>query len=92
MLSQEQEGKEQVIAHGSRTLTKEEPRYWVTRRELSAIVHFIKQYRHYLNGQKFIIRTDNGAARWLTSFKEDKWYDGLLCLGRIIMRSSTGQG
>ena len=70
VLSQEQDGKERVIAYGSRTLTKEERRYCVTRRELLAIVHFVKQYRHYLYGRRFLIRTDHGALKWLTSFKD----------------------
>ena len=38
--------------------------------ELLGIEHFIKQYRHYLYGQKFTIRTDHCALRWLTSFKD----------------------
>ena len=70
VLSQEQDGGERVIAYGSRTLTKEERRYCVTRRELLAIVHFVKHYRHYLYGRSFIIRTDHGALRWLTNFKD----------------------
>ena len=70
VLVQVQEGKERVIAYGSRSLTKEERRYCVTRRELLAIVFFLKQYRHYLYGQKFKVRTDHGALRWLMSFKD----------------------
>ena len=42
----------------------------MTHRELLAMVHFVKQYRHYLYGQSFIIRTDHGALRWLTNFKD----------------------
>ena len=70
VLVQVQEGKERVIAYGSRSLTKEERRYCVTRRELLAIVYFLKQYRHYLYGQKFKVRTDHGALRWLMNFKD----------------------
>ena len=70
VLSQVQNGKERVIAYGSKSLTKEERRYCVTRRELLAVVYFLKQYRHYLYGQKFRIRTDHGALRWLTNFKD----------------------
>ena len=60
VLSQDQDGRERVIAYGSRTLTKEERRYCMTRRELLAIIHFIKQYHHYLYERKFVIRTDHG--------------------------------
>ena len=70
VLVQVQEGKERVIAYGSRSLTKEERRYCVTRRELLAIVYFLKQYRHYLYGQHFKVRTDHGALRWLMNFKD----------------------
>ena len=70
VLSQIQEGKERVIAYGSKALTKEERRYCVTRKELLAIVHFVKQYRHYLYGNKFLIRTDHGALRYLMNFKD----------------------
>ena len=70
VLAQVQEGKERVIAYGSKSLTKEERRYCVTKRELLAVVYFLKQYRHYLYGQKFRIRTDHGALRWLTNFKD----------------------
>lgn len=70
VLSQVQNGEERVIAYGSRTLTREERRYCVTRRELLAVVYFVKQFRHYLYGRKFLIRTDHGALRWLLNFKD----------------------
>ena len=70
VLSQVQDGRERVIAYGSKALTKEERRYCVTRQELLAVVHFIKQYRHYLYGQKFLIRTDHGALKYLLNFKD----------------------
>ena len=58
VLSQVQDGKERVIAYGSKALTKEERRYCVTRRELLAVVHVIKLYKHYLFGKRFLIRTE----------------------------------
>jgi transposase InsO family protein len=70
VLSQELDGAERVIAYGSRVLTKPERRYCVTRRELLAVVHFVKQYRHFLCGKQFILRTDHASLRWLKSFKE----------------------
>ena len=54
------EGREWVIAYGSRILTKCERRYCVTWRELLAVVTFVKQYHSYLVGQRFILRTDHG--------------------------------
>ena len=70
VLSQTIDGEERVIAYGSRVLTKQERRYCVTRRELLAVVHFVKVYRHYLAGKPFLLRTDHSALRWLRSFKE----------------------
>ena len=70
VLSQEINGEERVICYGSRVLTKQERRYCVTRRELLAVIHFVKVYRHYLVGKHFIVRSDHAALRWLKSFKE----------------------
>jgi len=65
VLSQLQDGQERVIAYASRTLNSAERNYCVTRRELLAVVHFTKQFRTYLLGREFLIRTDHSALRWL---------------------------
>ena len=70
VLSQVQDGREVVIAYGSRRLTKSERNYCVTRQELLAIVWFSEHFKHYLVGRKFLLRTDHGSLRWLFSFKE----------------------
>ena len=70
VLSQIQEGKETVIAYGSKVLSKAEKNYCVTRRELLSVVHFSIQFKHYLLGRKFQLRTDHGALVWLFQFKE----------------------
>ena len=70
VLSQVQDGKEVVIAYGSRRLTKSERNYCVTRQELLAIVWFTEHFKHYLIGKKFLLRTDHGSLRWLFRFKE----------------------
>ena len=61
VLSQLQDGIERPIAFASRTLSKSEGNYCVTRRELLAIVEFVKQHRHYLQGTRFCIRTDHSS-------------------------------
>ena len=58
-----------MIAYASRTLTKSERRYFVTRKELLALVHFVKYFRHYLYGKTFTVRTDHGSLRWLMQLK-----------------------
>ena len=70
VLSQIQDGRETVIAYASRTLSKSERNYCTTRKELLALVYFIKQFRHYLYGVKFIARTDHKALKWLFNIKE----------------------
>ena len=63
VLSQFQDGREQVIAYFSRALTKAERHYCVTRKELLAVVASTKHFHHYLYGKKFLVRTDHGALR-----------------------------
>ena len=70
VLSQVIDGQERVIAYGSKALLKAERNYCVTRRELLAAVYFMKQYKHYLYGKKFLLRTDHGALKWLFKFKD----------------------
>ena len=70
VLSQIQDGQEKVIAYGSRTLSSAEKNYCVTRKEMLALVYFIKHFKHYLLGREFILRTDHGSLVWLHRFKE----------------------
>ena len=70
VLSQEQGGEEKVIAYASRTLTKAERRYSVTRQELLAVVTYIHHFRQFLLGRQFVLRTDHGSLQWLHTFKE----------------------
>jgi len=70
VLSQEQSGIKKVIAYSSGTMSKPELRYETTRKELLAIVNGLKQFRQYLTGRHFIIRTDHGALSWLRRTSE----------------------
>ena len=69
VLSQKIDGIEHAIAFASRTLSKSEKKYCVTRKELLALVHFVKYFKHYLYGKQFLLRTDHGSLRWLLNFK-----------------------
>jgi hypothetical protein len=42
----------------------------VTRREMLAVVHFVKHFRPYLYGRHFTVRTDHSSLQWLHNFKE----------------------
>ena len=73
VLSQLQaDGSEWVVGYGSRTLSKSERNYCVTRRELLVMVNFVKHFRPYLLGRKFTLRTDHGALKWLQSFESSE--------------------
>ena len=65
VLSQDQNGAEVAIAYASRTLTKPEKNYDVTRRKLLATVFGLKTFRQYLLGRRFVIRTDHAVLQWL---------------------------
>ena len=65
-----QDGAEKVIAYGSKTFSRSERNYCVTRKELLAVVYFTKYFKQYLLGKHFIIRTDHGSLRWLMNFKD----------------------
>ena len=71
VLSQvDDEGRERVVAYGSRLLSKPERRYCVTRRELLTVLTFTRQYRSYLMGRRFLLRTDHGSLTCLRNFRE----------------------
>jgi len=61
VLSQQQAKGEKVIAYASRTMVKAEQKYETTRKELLAVVNGLTQFRQYLFGRHFVIRTDHAA-------------------------------
>ena len=65
---EKQDGVEKVIAYGSSTLTKAERNYSVTRREMLALISFLRRFRSYLLGKPFVVRTDHAALTWLQQF------------------------
>lgn len=65
VLSQKQNGIERVIAYASRALDRRERNYCVTRKELLAVVHFLKLFKQYLLGRHFHTRTDHAPLAWL---------------------------
>lgn len=63
-------GSERVVAYGSRCLNKQERNYCTTRKEMLAVVFFTRQFRHFLLGRHFTVRTDHQSLRWLQNFRE----------------------
>ena len=52
------------IAFESRKLNGTERRYTVQEKEMTAIVHCLRTWRHYLLGSKFTVMTDNVATSY----------------------------
>ena len=65
VLSQVQGGVEKPVAYASRKLSRLEKNYCVFKRELLAVVYFLKYFRHRLLGRKFTVGTDHAALQWL---------------------------
>jgi len=65
VLSQVQDGQDKVISYASRLYSTAERLYCVTRKELLAVVFFLEQFRQYLLGRSFTVRTDHAALQWL---------------------------
>src|SRR6266496_149217 len=70
VLQQYQDGVLKVIAYSSRMFNDCELKYCITRKELAAMIFGLKQYRQYLLGRKFLVRSDHAALQYLRSAKE----------------------
>jgi hypothetical protein len=82
VVSQVQDGLEKVVCYLSKTFSRSERSYCVTRRELLAVVASIKHVHHYLYGKHFKVRSDHGALSWLLNFKNPegqlaRWFEVL---------------
>ena len=63
-------GVEQPVSYFSRTLSKPERKYAVTRKEMLALVDSLRHFRCYIFGRKLKVRTDHSDLQWLKTFKE----------------------
>ncbi|KAF2318953.1 hypothetical protein GH714_011949 [Hevea brasiliensis] len=66
------------IAYESRKLNDTERRYTIQEKEMTAVVHCIQTWRHYLLGSKFTVKTDNVATSYFLtqrklSPKQARW-------------------
>ena len=69
VISQKINVEKLAIGFAGRTLTKTERAYCVTRKELVALVTFVKHLKYYLYGKRFLVRTDHSFLRGLMNFK-----------------------
>ena len=75
VLSQLQNSQERVVAYCSRALRPSQRRYCTTKREMLAAVAMCIQFRSYLRGARFTLRTDHKSLVWLHRFKDT---DGMM--------------
>jgi len=68
--SQVQEGIERPISFASRQLNKAESAYLASELETLAVVWATKYFRCYLCGEKFLVRTDHAALKFLRNFAD----------------------
>ena len=70
VLSQVQNDQERVVAYCSRALQPSQRHYCTTKREILAAVAMCIQFRSYLRGARFTLRTDHKSLVWLHCFKD----------------------
>ena len=68
----DENGDERPIYYGSRHLEKAEKNYSATARETLAAVFGCEYFAQYLQGRKFILRTDHNPLVWLRDMKNPK--------------------
>ena len=70
VLSQKQDGVERVICYGARKLPNAAKNYAPTKGEMAAVIIFLRMWKYYLQGRRFILRTDHAALQWMENAKE----------------------
>jgi len=70
VLSVVRNGEERPICYASQLYDKHQQNYNVTRKELLAIVTYVKKFRQYLLGRPFLVRSDHAALQWLKKTPE----------------------
>jgi len=82
VLTQDQGKGEQPVAYESRKLSSAERNYAVHEKELLAIIHAIRTWRMYLEGQKFMVITDHASLEYIKtqnnlSRRQARWLETL---------------
>ncbi|KAL1122261.1 hypothetical protein AAG570_003666 [Ranatra chinensis] len=85
VLSQVENGEDRPVAYASRKLTDAETRYPAIERELLGVVWGVQQFRPYLWGRRFKVRTDHKPLVWVDRGAENVVAD---CLSRLINATS----
>ena len=80
VLSQQYADGEHPVAYESRKMNSAESNYPTHERELLAVIHALRTWRHYLAGQKFTVVTDHYSLQYLRtqpqlSKRQARWLD-----------------
>ena len=78
----QQDDMEVVIAYASRSLRLSQRRHCTTRWEMLAAVVMCTNFRSYLRGAQFTLRTDHSSLRWLQKFRNE---DGMLAHWYLLL-------
>jgi RNase H-like domain found in reverse transcriptase len=70
LLQENSDGQTLPLGFWSRTLNPAERNYSTTERECLAIVWAVTHLRTYLEGNKFTVRTDHHALRWVMNLSD----------------------
>ncbi|KAJ7975820.1 Retrotransposon protein, putative, Ty3-gypsy subclass [Quillaja saponaria] len=70
------------VAYESHKLSQAERRYTAQEKEMLAVIHCLRVWRHYLLGSRFIVKTDNtGVSHFFTqpklTPKQGRWHEFL---------------
>jgi hypothetical protein len=65
MLQEDEAGAERVVAYGSRSCNGAESRYSSFEGELLAAVYFVRLWRQYLYGERFVLESDHQPLKWI---------------------------
>lgn len=69
ILLQRDEDQYNVVAYHSKIFTAPERNYTTTEKECLAVLSACEKWKHYLMGQKTIVRTDHSSLTWLQNIK-----------------------
>jgi transposase InsO family protein len=95
VLQQQQGDRIRVIAYASRVFHDAELRYSTNRKEVVAAIYGLKQFRQYLLGRNFLLRTDHAALQYLLKTKdvgstEGRYLDFLAQFGGMEIQHRPG--
>jgi hypothetical protein len=65
LLQEDEGGVERVVAFGSTSYNQVESRYSCFEGELLAAVYFVRLWRQYLWGERFVLETDHQPLKWI---------------------------